>query len=65
MEYNGYKIEGDGMFGYSHIKPLGKGSVPLPLRGTYTTQTFAQKAIDFHVSTNKKAVNNGKAKISE
>lgn len=61
MEYNGYKVEGDGVFGYCHIKPLGKGSVPKELRGTYTTKTFAQKAIDFHLSTNKKGKKNDKA----
>ena len=54
MEYNGYKIVGDGTFGYSYIKPAGKGSVPLGLRGTYTTGTFAQKAIDAYIAENKK-----------
>ena len=64
MEYNGFKIEGDGVFGYSHIKPIGKGSVPLPLRGTYTTKTFAQKAIDAYLSMKKGKVND-KANISK
>lgn len=65
MEYKGYKIEGDGTFGYSHIKPLGKGSVPVPLRGTYTTKVFAQKAIDGYLATNKKGKTNGKADNSK
>ena len=46
MEYEGYAIVGDGTFGYKHIKPTGKGSVALPLRGVYTTAFEAQKAID-------------------
>ena len=65
MEYNGYKIEGDGTFGYSNIKPIGKGSVPLELRGTYTTKTFAQKAIDGYIATKKKGKINGKAENSK
>ena len=65
MEYNGYKIQGDGVFGYSHIKPIGKGSVPIPLRGTYTTKSFAMKAIDFHISTDKKGKTNDKANSSK
>lgn len=64
MEYNGYKIVGDGVFGYSEIKPLGKGSVPLGLRGTYTTKSFAMKAIDFHVSNNK-GKKNDKADVTK
>lgn len=46
MEYEGYTIVGDGTFGYKHIKPAGKGSVALPLRGMYTTAFEAQQAID-------------------
>lgn len=64
MEYNGYKIVNDGVYGYCDIKPLSKGSVPSELRGTYTTKTFAQKAIDFYIS-NKKGGKNGKANSSK
>lgn len=46
MEYEGYKIESDGTFGYQHIKPLGKGSVHMSLRGAYTCKVEASKAID-------------------
>ena len=46
MEYKGFRIEGDKTFGYLKIKPLGKGSVPLSLRGDYTTIKIAQQAID-------------------
>lgn len=51
MEYNGYSIVGDGTFGYKHIKPTGKGSVALQLRGVYTTAFEAQQAIDAYVRT--------------
>lgn len=51
MEYNGFKIEGDGTFGYKHIKPVGKGSVALELRGRYTTPYEAEKAIDAYLRT--------------
>lgn len=40
-----YKIEGDGVFGMKLIKPNGKGSIPLALRGSYTNQAMAEKAI--------------------
>tara|TARA_R110000772_G_scaffold144025_1_gene253579 strand:- start:11734 stop:11934 length:201 start_codon:yes stop_codon:yes gene_type:complete len=62
MEYNGYNIVGDGTFGYKHIKPLGKGSVSLELRGIYTTAYEAQKAIDDYVRTKlEKASGNSKS----
>ena len=48
MEYKNYKIVNDGVYGYKHIKPIGKGSVPVLLRGTYTTVKEAIKAIDAH-----------------
>lgn len=50
MEYNGYKIVSDGVYGYFNIKPLGKGSVPIQLRGTYTNVIFAQKGVDAYLS---------------
>lgn len=46
MEYKGYKIVGDGTFGYKQIKPIGKGSVHLSLRGSYTDYKVACQAID-------------------
>ena len=61
MEYKGYKIEGDGTFGYSEIKPIGKGSVHLSLRGSYTTPTFAMKHIDAYLEDK----DNVKAKTSD
>jgi hypothetical protein len=48
LEYRGYLIVGDGTYGYKEIKPAGKGSVHLSLRGAYTTAVFAKKAIDMY-----------------
>ena len=59
MEYNGYSIAHDGTFGLYSIKPIGRGSVPAKLKGTYTTAVFAHNDIDFHLS--KKGGKNGKA----
>ena len=41
-----YKIEGDGIYGLKLIKPVGKGSVPAELRGKFTTEFEAIKAIE-------------------
>lgn len=46
MEYNGYLLVNDKTFGYWGIKALGKGAIPLGLRGIFTTKTFAMRAID-------------------
>lgn len=48
-EYKGYLIAGDGTYGMKEIKPVGKGSVPMPLRGSYTSAYMAHKAIDTHL----------------
>jgi len=64
MEYKGFNIEGDGTFGMMLIKPKGKGSVPLNLRGSYTKSVFAEKAIDQHLSS-KGGDKNGKAESSK
>lgn len=58
-EYRGYAIEGDGTYGQKVIKPIGKGSVHLNLRGSYTTVAFAKRAIDVFLT--QKDVPNGKA----
>ena len=63
MQYEGYTIVGDKTFGYKNIKPIGKGSVPLELRGSYTNDNFAKKSIDTYLSS-KKAVINGKVSKS-
>lgn len=50
-DYKGYKIVGDGTYGFKQIKPEGKGSVNLELRGNYTNTKQAQIAIDRFLST--------------
>lgn len=62
MEYRGFKLQHDGKFGYYHVKAVGRGSVPVELRGTYTTPKFAEKDIDAHLD--KKGKKDGKAKSS-
>lgn len=52
-EYKDFLIVGDGVYGYKEIKPVGKGSVHLSLRGKYTTLTAARKAIDFYLDNVK------------
>jgi hypothetical protein len=49
IEYKGYNIVGDGTYGHKEIKTIGKGSLPLQLRGSFTTSVFAQKAIDAYL----------------
>lgn len=51
--YKNYKIVPAGGFGMKEIKPIGKGSVPKELRGTYTTMFMAKRAIDLHVPKGK------------
>lgn len=65
MDYKGYKIENDGTFGMKEIKPLGRGSVPKPLRGKYTGYKEAQEAIDSYESTKVKGQKNGEAKTTD
>lgn len=50
-EYNGYKIVGDGTYGYKEIKSLGRGALPLALRGVFTTEKVARQAIDYYLAT--------------
>lgn len=58
-EYKGFLIESDGTFSMRKIKPIGKGSVPMVLRGSYTNTAFAMQAIDAY-----KDGSDGKAKQS-
>lgn len=64
MEYKGYNIDSDGTFGMKVIKPTTKGSVPNPLRGVFTTNGFAMKAIDAFL-LDKGDNTNGKAVVSD
>lgn len=55
-EYKGYSIENDGTFGMKEIRPIGKGSVPIVLRGSFTKTSLAQKAIDKYLEENPEKV---------
>ena len=58
-EYKGYKVENNN-FCNKVIKPLGKGSVPINLRGLYTSFATAKAAIDAEsrLPTTKRGVKN-------
>lgn len=64
MEYQGYNIEGDGTFGMKLIKTIGRGSLPTELRGVFTTDYMARKAIDVSLAL-KKEKNNGEVVLSD
>lgn len=51
-EYKGYSIENDGTYGMKEIKSIGKGALPLVLRGNFTKTSLAQKAIDKYLEEN-------------
>lgn len=57
MEYSGYNIEGDGTFGMKLIKTVGRGSLPMELRGVFTTDYMARKAIDVSLALKKEKIN--------
>ena len=54
-EYKNYLIENNN-FCNKVIKPLGKGSVPVILRGLYTSESAAKEAIDAQESLPKTGV---------
>ncbi len=60
--YNGYKILGDGTFGYYEIHSKAQGQIPKGLKGSFTTRPLAMRAIDAYVET--KGKKNGSAKAS-
>jgi hypothetical protein len=62
MEYNGYNIESDQTFGMKVIKNIGRGALPMELRGVFTTTHAAQRAID--ISLVKKEKTNGEVVVS-
>jgi len=64
IEYEGYKVVGDGAYGFKEIKAIGKGSVHLSLRGKYTGTNQAKRAIDFFLASQpiKKVVKKGETK---
>lgn len=51
LEYNGYKIVGDGTYGCKEVKSIGRGAIPNSLRGQFTTEKMAKQAIDSHVAS--------------
>ena len=65
VEYKGYQIVGDGTFGFKEIKPTGKGSVHLELRGSYTTSKQAELAIDRHLAKEAAKPKKGAVKDAE
>jgi len=61
-EYRGYSVETQTPYNMKHIKPIGKGSVHLDLRGSYTNTKEAQLAIDKFLSLKEET--DGKANKS-
>lgn len=59
-EYNGYKIVTVNHFLLKEVKAIGKGSVPMELRGLFTSTAQAKLGIDAYLTV--KESNNGKAK---
>jgi len=48
QEYKGFKFENNN-FSNVIIKPIGKGSVPLQLRGMYTSPAVAKESVDLYL----------------
>jgi len=63
MEYRGYLIENDGVYGHKAIKYNGRGGLHTELRGVFTTYSIAQRAID-NVLALKEENANAKGNIS-
>jgi hypothetical protein len=59
IEYKNYNIIHDPRLNMKFIKIIGKGSVPLELRGYFTSAPIAIRAIDGWLK--KKGVSNGEA----
>ncbi len=59
IEYNGYAIVHDGVYGMKQIKGLGRGAIPEALKGQFSTTREAIKAIDR--SGTKKVTNDAEA----
>ena len=63
-EYKGYNLGLTGSFALVQIKAKGQGTVPLPLRGLFTSFAQAQKSVDNYLNSLLKGKNNGKTKNS-
>lgn len=57
MEYKNYKIVGDNTFGMVEIRPIGAGSIPKTLQGSYTSSRVAMIAIDSELSRREMKAN--------
>jgi hypothetical protein len=64
MEYKGYNLGAHNSFSMVVIKAKGQGTVPVPLRGMFTSQKNAISAIDNYLNGLKKGRKNGKTKDS-
>lgn len=58
LEYKNYYIKGDGKGLYS-ISNVGKGVLPVFLRGLYTSQSFAMKRVDEYVEAKNGKTDSG------
>lgn len=62
MEYRGYNIVTDSFF--KKIEPIGRGSVHMSLRGMFTSEGVAKKAIDSYEGQFQKEVEPEKEVVS-
>jgi len=53
-EYKGYKITPSDRYALKVVKPIGKGSVPAPLTGLYTSSGEAERSIDIYLTEKEK-----------
>lgn len=58
LEYKNYYIKGDGK-GLYFISNVGKGVLPVFLRGLYTSQSFAMKRVDEYVEAKNGKTDSG------
>ena len=57
-DYRGYSLGGDGTFSMYRIRARGQGNIPDALKGSYTTEQTAMKAIDGYLNSLKKGKRN-------
>lgn len=60
-EYKGYNLGLTGSYALVQIKAKGQGTVPLPLRGMFTSFAQAQKTVDGYLNSLLKGKKNGKS----
>ncbi len=63
MDYKGYQIVNDGTYGLKRIKMVGRGALPVVLRGRYTNQKAAEHAIDAYEATKAKGKRNAEGNV--